>query len=161
MFRPACLSICAMALAITATAPSLAQEGCWKQPAVAAARVRTMETMMMVSALRCRDKDTTVLTNYNKFIIANRATLDGINAALKERFKKNGGLPAYDRYVTQIANKFGNGVTGMDCPAMAGLLQRAVAANGNLPALNVLAESAAITPVLSVEGACPIRAGLE
>ncbi len=154
------LFFCGAASALVSLPMAELRATCWKQSAVAAARVRTMETLMMVSALRCRDRDATVLPNYNKFVLASRGALDSINGAIREKFAKEGGMSAYDKYVTQMANQFGNGKAGMDCAAAAELLTKALAANGSLPALSLLAESAAITPHLTEAGACPVRAGL-
>lgn len=119
----------AIAAALVSTPARAA--GCWAPAAVEAAQVRDFETMLMVSALRCRLVGTDFLPDYNRFIREKRAALTQINDELRGQFRSlvgaAGALNAYDRYVTSIANSYGAGAEGLACSDFQSLV---AAANG-------------------------------
>lgn len=125
---------------------------CWSESAVAAAKVRDLETMLMVSALRCRLKGHDFLPAYNAFVRGSRPALINVNDRLRAHFAHSvgpaGALNAYDRYVTAIANSYGAGVEGLDCTDMESILGAAQAAGHSLTSLEALAERAESSPEL-------------
>lgn len=136
-------------LTLTAISATPAQAACWSETAVAAAKVRDLETMLMVGALRCRAHDYALLNDYNRFVNASRAALTAVNDTLRGQFASAGGLNAYDRYVTAIANRYGAGAAGLGCADMASILSAARAEGGSLAGLTRLATDAGVEPVLS------------
>jgi hypothetical protein len=150
--KSALLAACIMALPTTQ-----ARAACWSETAVAAAHVRSMDSMLMVAALRCRGSGIDVMARYNGFVRTNRATLTNVNDNLRRHFALDGGLNAYDHYVTSIANRYGGGVAGMSCGDMDSLLSEAIEAKGSMSLLSELAQSTIIVPELP-GGRCVIVA---
>jgi len=146
----------ALAAAILVAVPvTSAQAACWSETAVSAARIRDMETMLMVSALRCRGSDPTILPAYNTFVRTSRIALTQVNKTLRQQFANQGGLNAYDRYVTSIANRYGAGAEGLSCADMSSILAAAQSEGRTVVGLSRLANAAQIEPVLT--GArCPV-----
>jgi hypothetical protein len=139
----------AMGVALTAVANAgMVQAACWSEDAVEAAQIRTLETMLMVASLRCRDSGTDLLPSYNAFVRGHRATLTVMNDRLRAHF---GNLNAYDRYVTSVANRYGGGAVGLDCEDMAGLLKTARRADGSADDLAEIAQKARIRVTLPGE----------
>lgn len=128
-----------------------AQAQCWSGRAIAAAKVRDMETMLMVAALRCRG-EIDILTNYNAFVVSSRKPLTQVNDMLRAHFSADigakAGLNAYDGYVTAIANRYGAGAAGLDCTDMGSIVEAALAEGATFEALSELADRAGIVPRL-------------
>ena len=136
-----------------------AQAACWSAPEVSAAAVRDLETMLMVSALRCRLSGTNFLSDYNQLINQSRPALTAANDQLRAHFVATagarGGLDAYDRYVTAIANRYGAGAEGLSCGDMASILSAANAERGSAEGLARLARDAGVEPVIE-GGRCAV-----
>lgn len=140
----------ALAAAVLVAVPvNAAQAACWTEVAIDAAKVRDMETMLMVSALRCRNQDPNILPTYNAFIRSSRVALTQVNDTLRRQFADQGGLNGYDRYVTSIANRYGAGAEGLSCVDMASILSAARSESGSLAGLARLATAANVEPVLT------------
>lgn len=145
----------AVAFCAVVTTTSVQAASCWSDRAVSAAKVRDLETMLMVSALRCRLSGNDFLGDYNQFIRGSRPALIHVNETLRSHFSasvgKAGALNAYDSYdsyVTSIANSYGGGVAGLDCTDMRSILGAAAAAGHSLASLENLAERAKANPSL-------------
>ncbi len=139
-----------LAAAIFVTVPvNSAQAACWTETAINAAKVRDMETMLMVSALRCRASDPSILPAYNNFVRSSRVALTQVNDTLRRQFADQGGLNGYDRYVTSIANRYGAGAEGLTCEDMSSILSAAQSESGSLAGLARLATAANVEPVLT------------
>ena len=137
----------AASVALLATAP--AQAACWNDDAVEAAMVRDLETMLMVSALRCKLSGTDILPEYNRFINTSRPALTDVNTRLRAHFGNGfAALNAYDSYVTKVANRYGSGADGLNCNDMQSILQAANAESGSRTGLARLARDAAVEPLL-------------
>lgn len=136
---------------LAAISVSPAQAACWSDAAVSAAKIRDLETMLMVSALRCRTADNAMLRQYNGFVARSRPALAAVNQILRAQFAGDGGLNAYDRFVTAIANRYGAGVEGLGCDDMTSILSAAEAEDGSLEGLARLAAAAGVEPRLSDE----------
>lgn len=148
------LTIGVTAIAMLTTAP--AHAACWDNEASDAAMVRDLETMLMVSALRCKTSGTDLLPDYNHFIKSSRAALTEVNTVLRNHFGTGfAALNAYDSYVTKIANRYGSGADGLDCSDMQSILHAATAESGSLAGLTRLARDAAVEPLLP-GGRCAI-----
>jgi hypothetical protein len=136
--------------AMLSTSPASA--ACWTDSEVSAARVRDMDTMLMVSALRCKANSNSLLADYNQFVRTSRVALTQVNDRLREHFSAAVGpaqaLNAYDRYVTGIANRYGAGAEGLGCRDMASIVSAARAEGGNLTGLERLARDAGVEPQL-------------
>lgn len=128
---------------------SAAQAACWSPAAADAAKVREFETMLMVSALRCRNTGVNFLPDYNRFVKNSRASLTQVNNTLRSHFGgAKAGLNRYDRYVTSIANKYGAGNDGMDCRDMREATRDAIDAKGSTVKLAALADRTGAQPEL-------------
>lgn len=147
-------------LAATIFANSAAQASCWTSEAVEAAKVRNMETMLMVSALRCRTSEKRMLDHYNSFVRSSRPVLTQVNDELRAHFVAvagaKAGLNAYDSYVTSIANRYGAGAKGMDCEDMSRLLKAADRQGGSASSLAAVADEWRVSPDLPGRR-CPAR----
>lgn len=142
-----------LAAALAAIAlPVSAQAQCWTEASVTAAKIRDMETMLMVASLRCRGGNPAMLSAYNDFIDHSRGALVRVNEELRQHF---GGLNAYDSYVTSVANRYGGGVEGLACEDFASILDAASAEGGSFAGLARLAEAAQVQPRLPGDR-CPV-----
>jgi hypothetical protein len=148
------LRLAAAALAIALPTTSV-QAQCWSEASVTAAKIRDLETMLMVAALRCRSHSNRILADYNHFVRQSRSALVRVNDQLRAQFAPVGGLNAYDRYVTSIANRYGAGAEGLTCDDMASILSAANAEGGSFQGLARLASDAGVEPVLSGHR-CPV-----
>lgn len=146
-----CMKHGVAALVLAAVSVTSAQAACWDDAAVSAAKVRDLETMLMVSALRCRAEDNAMLKAYNRFVTQSRPALTAVNQTLRDHFAGSGGLNAYDRYVTSIANRYGAGAEGLSCDDMSSILSAAQAEGGSLAGLTRLANAAGVAPKLTSE----------
>ncbi len=125
------------AVALTTTA----QAACWSARAAEAAEVRDLDTMLMVASLRCRGGARNFIANYNHFVKKSRPALSAANDTLRDQFAASGGLNAYDRYVTSLANTHGGGTGSLDCRDMQDLLDKADDQGDSVPALARLART--------------------
>ncbi len=127
-----------------------AQAGCWSKEAVAAAKIREFETMLMVSALRCRNGGRDFLARYNQFVREGRPVLTQVNETLRTQFTADlgtgRGLNAYDGFVTSIANRYGAGIADLNCGDLSDITNAAVAGSGSAVQLERLADAADIHP---------------
>lgn len=127
-----------------------AQAACWSAETVEAAKVRDMETMLMVSALRCRTTGFDFMGKYNAFVRSSRASLTVANDRLRQHFSAGvggvAGLNAYDRYATSLANRYGAGAEGLNCRDMASITDAALREGQSFESLSRLATRAQIEP---------------
>ncbi len=143
--------ICSFVTLVAALASTPVQAKCWSDQAAAAAEVRDFETMLMVSALRCRTTGVNFLPRYNHFVRTGRVALVQANDNLRTHFTAThgaGGLNAYDRYVTSIANRYGSGAEGLDCGDLASIVEAAIAESKSFAQLHQVAMRADMRPEL-------------
>jgi hypothetical protein len=138
--------------------PAHAAMSCWNENQVAAARVRDLQSRLMVEALRCRAFGIDILGAYNEFVRSNRATLQAANTVIMGQFSRGFGRDAqteYDRFATALANEYGDDRTsGETCAESAAVAAEAVAADGDLDRLVEIGERFGPPPVLP-GGQCP------
>lgn len=143
--------------ALAALLATPAQAACWSKDAIAAAKVREFETMLMVSALRCRTSGRDFLARYNQFVRQGRPVLVRANETLRAQFSAEygtaRGLNAYDGFVTSLANRYGAGTDGLSCADLSDITSAALAGSGSLANLERLADAADIRP--KVGRPCP------
>lgn len=132
-------AVVAGAMTICMPATALAQQGCWNQTQVAAAKVRDLQSRLMVATLRCSAMGVNVAEAYNRFLSANRETIRGANAVLMNQFESSYGRQAqvhYDRFATALANIYGDDATSRSvCAETAVLAGEAAEAGGNIDML--------------------------
>ena len=108
---------------------------CWTPAQVAAAKVRDLQSRLMVAALRCGAMGVDVLGAYNRFVVANRETIQRANGVILAQFRAGYGDQAqlhYDRFATSLANAYGGDATDRDvCAQTAALADEAAAAAGD------------------------------
>lgn len=148
--------ICGLAAAVIVVAP--AHAACWRADEVAAAKIRDLDTMLMVSSLRCRMVDAQMVARYNRFVVKNRIPLTQANETLRARFAaqvgKAAALNAYDKYITRVANRYGAGAEGLSCGDFAAITDAALGEAPNFGSLTALADRAGTQPVMD-DDACP------
>jgi hypothetical protein len=134
----ATLGAAAIAMCLSSAAPA-ASSACWTQADISAAKVRQMQTKLMVAALRCRAGGVDILASYNRFLRAKRAEISAANDRLKAHFRAahaSTGERDYDRYTTALANAYGGARTNQDsCADAASLAAEAAEARGGLIAV--------------------------
>lgn len=136
--------------AISALLATPVQAACWSKESIAAAKVREFETMLMVSALRCRTGGSDFLAKYNQFIREGRPVLTKANETLRAQFSSEfgaaRGLNAYDGFVTSLANRYGAGIAELKCSDLSDITSAALAGSHSMARLEQLADSADIQP---------------
>ena len=116
---------CAAALAMSAlpilslgVATPAQAAGCWGPRAVAAAKLRNLDIMLMVTALRCRMGADNFQPDYYDFSAAHQAELNVANGVLRAQFTGGGATAAnraLDKMSTGIANSYGMGHPELGC----------------------------------------------
>ena len=128
-----------------------AQAACWTADQVSAAKVRDLDTMLMVASLRCRHTNVGVLTAYNGYVVRQRKALVAVNDVLRNHYAggdKKAAMNAYDNYVTKVANRYGAGAAGLDCEDMQSIVEAMGAEAPQVDALVAVAERAGVEPYL-------------
>lgn len=124
---------------------SQAQAACWNKDETSAANIRELQSMLMVTALRCQAAGHGLMGDYNAFVVANRATLGTMNDRLKAHFIHAmgpvAGEHAYDSFTTSMANGYGSAASdGALCAAAASLAREAALMAGSMEGLLLLAD---------------------
>ena len=132
-------------------APAGAMTACWSEADMDAAKVRDLQSRLMVATLRCNAAGVDVTGAYNQFVVANRETLQGINAVLMTQFRSGFGddqaQVQYDRYATALANAYGGDATDRRvCANTARLAEEGAGANGNVARLVALHSRVGLPP---------------
>jgi hypothetical protein len=134
-FKRVALGTAVAALCLSSVAPA----ACWSEADLSAAKVRQMQTKLMVAALRCRAGGVDILSSYNHFMRAKRAEISAANDRLKAHFRtanRASGDRDYDRWVTSLANTYGGARTNENsCSDAATMADEAASARGGLLAV--------------------------
>jgi hypothetical protein len=84
--------------------------GCAQTSVDGPAKIRELQTLLMVSMLQCQvSTKANLVPQYNSFIARNKATLQSQNRALRAYFVQTsgrGGDAAYDKFTTRLANAY-------------------------------------------------------
>jgi hypothetical protein len=88
----------------------------------AAEKVRKLDIMLMVTALRCRKGADNFQADYERFSASHLAELNAASNTLKADLSKRQGAAgakrALDRISTGMANAYGNGHPWLDCAGL-------------------------------------------
>jgi hypothetical protein len=102
------------AAALLAGSPAAAQSD-----VQSAEKIRRLDIMLMVTALRCRFGDDNFQADYEAFSARHLGTLNAAGQRLKQdlsaRYGAQGAQRALDRLSTSMANSYGLGHPTMDC----------------------------------------------
>jgi hypothetical protein len=130
--------LCSLAT-LAAAQPAHAAMSCWDQKATSAAKLRDLQSRLMVATLRCRAMGIDVYGSYNGFVKANRTTIQSANDTLKQKFNTaygKAGQTHYDRFTTALANAYGGDATNNRiCDETRDVAKEAARANGNFERL--------------------------
>ena len=132
--------------------PAHAALACWSPKQVAAAKVRDLQSRLMVATMRCSAMGIDVLPAYNNFVRTNRSTIQTANGVIKAQFNAgfgSRGQTEYDKFATALANAYGADPTNVAiCQETASRASQAVAANGDLQRLLEIADTMGPAPRL-------------
>jgi hypothetical protein len=138
--------------ALLAAQPAQAAMSCWTPQQAAAAKVRDLQSRLMVAALRCKAMGYDVAAAYNDFVRQNRDALQTTNGLIRAQFASGYGKEAdlyYDRFATGLANRYGGDATNAEiCGRFASAAQEAASASGDLGRLVAIADRFGSTPEL-------------
>ena len=83
---------------------------CWETGELPAARLHDFKTMLLVGALKCRDRAPGSLEGYNQFVSQKRSLIISSIHVVKARFIRDGGMTAgvngFTDYETGLANHY-------------------------------------------------------
>jgi hypothetical protein len=103
-------------------------QACWTNAAQDAAKIKHLNTMLMVTALRCRNTSDNFLPHYNRFVVKHNALIGSQNNVLKSHLAAThgagGALNALDRMSIGYANSYGNGHKVMGCSELKALASK-------------------------------------
>ena len=150
----------AAASMLCASMPAQAVMGCWNPTQVAAAKVRDLQSRLMVATLRCQTMGADMSSAYNRFVRANRETIQGANAVLLAQFRTGfgdrQGDTQYDHFATALANGYGADSTdAATCADAASLADEAAATNGDITQLVAIEDRLGFSSDLP-GGQCPV-----
>lgn len=132
--------------------PANAAMSCWGEQQVAAAKVRDLQSRLMVATMRCSAMGINILPAYNEFVRTNRSTIQSANNVIKAQFNTGFGARGqveYDRFTTALANAYGADATNVEiCRETADHARDAVDARGDIQRLVDIVEAMGQTPRL-------------
>ena len=153
------------ALLLCVSTPAQAVMGCWNETQVAAAKVRDLQSRLMVATLRCNAMGVNVAPAYNRFVVANRGAIQGANTVIMAQFRSGYGgqeQVQYDRFTTSLANLYGDDATDRTiCAEMAAVAEEAAGAQGDIRQLVTIADRFGATPALPGGQCTPSFAAVE
>jgi len=144
--------LCAAVAAASAFAPA-ANAACWTAEPADAARVRDLQSFLMVETLRCSAIGFNISSHYNAFVRGNRAALGTANDRLKSFFIRSAGpvygQTAYDRFTTRLANTYGASPTDADtCDHARSVAAEAAQMDNDMEGLMMIADRQGLEPDL-------------
>jgi hypothetical protein len=124
--------------------PAQAAMQCWNETQAAAAQIRDLQSRLMVATMRCRAMGINITYAYNRFVVANRSTIQGANGILRGQFRLGYGIDGehhYDRFATALANAYGGDETDpWTCAEAEDMAYEAADARGDIGRLLHLAD---------------------
>ena len=147
----------AVGLAILACAGGAASPvaaACWEAEEYEAARMRDLQTVLMVSALKCGRADPEMPLAYNKWVGRAKAKLLAGEQKLLAHFVREGDQSRYDKFTTALANRYSEYAEDPRfCARAKRLLDADEKNNGVLEEIALLIKS----KPNGVEEVCPVR----
>ena len=137
------------ALAIGLAAP--AQASCWSEADMDAAKVRDLQSRLMVATLRCNAAGVDVTQAYNISSLPTARRCRASTACSLRQFRAGAGddeaQVQYDRYATALANAYGGDATDRRvCANTARLAEEAAGAEGSVARLVALHSRVGLPP---------------
>lgn len=135
-------------------------QACWTNAAQDAAKIKHLNTMLMVTALRCRNTADNFLPDYNQFVVKHNSLIGAQNAALRNHlsatYGARGAEGALDRMSIGYANSYGNGHRAMDCRQLKNLAAKLASETHGVVTMAAVADATVVGQ--SWSGAtCPAR----
>lgn len=154
ILKRAALSVVLMAVSVQPA------QACWTNAAQDAAKIKHLNTMLMVTALRCRNTADNFLPDYNQFVVKHNSLIGAQNAALKNHlsatYGARGAEGALDRMSIGYANSYGNGHRAMDCRQLKNLAAKLASEPHGVMTMAAVADATVVGQ--SWSGAtCPTR----
>lgn len=146
------MGLALFACLLSAAAPVSA--ACWEPEEYEAARMRDLQTVLMVSALKCGRADPEMPGAYNKWVGRAKAKLVEGEQKLLAHFVREGDKSKYDKFTTALANRYSEYAEDPRFCARAKMLLDADEKNNG-----VLAEIALLinSKPNGVEEVCPVK----
>ncbi len=127
---------------------------CWEPEEYEAARMRDLQTVLMVSALKCGRADPDMPLAYNKWVGRAKAKLLAGEQKLLAHFVREGDQSKYDKFTTALANRYSEyAEDGRFCARAKKLLDADEKNNGVLEEIALLINS----KPNGVEEVCPVK----
>ena len=150
-------AVLAAVIAIASVQPA---QACWSSAGQDAVKIKHLNTMLMVTALRCRGGADNFLSQYNRFV-TNNSTLIGtqnnlIKSHLAQSVGARGAEGALDRMSIGFANSYGTGHRTMNCSQLKQLASDLASEKHGVATLAMAADQAVGNTSLP-GGACPVR----
>ena len=157
-------------IAATLAAATLAVAGpaqaagapCWDSGSIGAARISELNTMLMVSSLRCRLVGVDLRPVYERVSALYGQAFQAAEAQIKAHFggaDHTDSRDDYDSYVVGVANYYGSGRSDpATCEAFASIQQTLAETSANLDRLATLAIQLVRDPQVR-GGRCPVAGG--
>jgi uncharacterized membrane protein YoaK (UPF0700 family) len=135
-------------------------QACWTNAAQDAAKIKHLNTMLMVTALRCRNTSDNFLPEYNRFVVRHNSLIGAQNAQLRNHLSATYGARevenALDRMSIGYANSYGTGHKSMDCRQLRALASKLASEPLGVVTMAAAADVAVIGQSWSGES-CPTR----
>lgn len=117
---------------------------CWDSVSTDALKIKHLNTMLMATALRCRNTGGNFLPDYNAFVAKYNALLGEQNKIVRTHLAKtlgqNGATAKSDNLSVGFANTYGAGHPKMDCGALKEVVHGIVGGKENVATLSDLAD---------------------
>lgn len=135
-------------------------QACWNSAGQDAVKIKHLNTMLMVTALRCRGGADNFLAQYNRFV-TNNSTLIGtqnklIKSHLAQTVGPKGAEGALDRMSIGFANSYGTGHRSMNCRQLKQLASDLASEQHGVASLAMAADQAVGNTSLP-GGSCSVR----
>ncbi len=147
-------------VAAIVTASAQPAQACWSSAGQDAVKIKHLNTMLMVTALRCRGGSDNFLPQYNRFVTNNSALIGSQNNLIKSHLAQTTGARgaenALDRMSIGFANSYGTGHASMNCRELKQLASDLSAQHHGVATLAAAAERHINASPLP-GGACSVR----
>lgn len=146
--------------AVVSTAAVQPAQACWNDAGQDAVKITHLNTMLLVTALRCRGGADNFLPEYNRFVVNNSSLIGNQGKVIKMHFSSTHGAKgaegALDRMSIGFANSYGTGHRDMNCQQLK-ILAAGLASQQQGVATLAQAADMAIIPAAMPGGVCPAR----
>jgi hypothetical protein len=144
---------------VTAALATKPAQACWNAAEQDAAKISSLNMLLMVSALRCRNGADNFLPEYNAFVKSNNSVLGSQNGLIRQQFSRSLGASraelAADQLTVGFANHYGAGHETMGCSELKALTTDVSLSSHSVIELAALADQMVELPNLP-SGVCLI-----